>query len=104
MVGYFVRNGVMTQPFFGYDTRLPQELALYRLLSLKTLLEGEERGLLVHASAGVGPFKRLRGGVATIEYNAVYDRHLPAARRLPWTLLKVLADKVAVPLFRHYGF
>lgn len=104
VVGYFVRNGVMTQPFFGYDTRLPQELALYRLLSLKTLLEGEERGLLVHASAGVGPFKRLRGGVATIEYNAVYDRHLPAARRLPWTLLKVLADKIAVPLFRHYGF
>jgi hypothetical protein len=99
-----VRNGVMTQPFFGYDTRLPQELGLYRLLSLKTLLEGEERGLLVHASAGVGPFKRLRGGVATIEYNAVYDRHLQAARRLPWTLLKLLADGVAVPLFRRYGF
>jgi hypothetical protein len=104
VLGYFARNGVMTQPFFGYDTRLPQELALYRLLSLKTLLEGEERGLLVHASAGVGSFKRLRGGVATIEYNAVYDRHLPAARRLPWTLLKLLADRVAVPLFRRYEF
>lgn len=104
VLGYFVRNGVMTQPFFGYDTTLPQELALYRLLSLKTLLEGERRGLLVHASAGVGPFKRLRGAVATIEYNAIYDRHLPAARRLPWTLLKVLADGVAVPLFRRYGF
>jgi hypothetical protein len=104
VVGYFTRNGVMTQPFFGYDTRLPQELGLYRLLSLKTLLEGESRGLLVHASAGVGPFKRLRGGVPTIEYNAVYDRHLPAARRRPWTLLKLLADRVAAPLFHHYGF
>jgi len=104
VMGYFVRNGVMTQPFFGYDTTLPQKIGLYRLLTMVTLLEGMEHGLMVHASAGVGPFKKLRGGMPVIEYNAVYDRHLPLGRRLPWSVLKVLSDKIAIPVFQKYGF
>ncbi|HMQ53162.1 MAG TPA: GNAT family N-acetyltransferase [Anaerolineae bacterium] len=103
-LGYFVRNGVMTQPFFGYDTRLPAEAGLYRLLSMEVLLEGRRRGLRVNASAGVGHFKRLRGGRPVLEYHAVYDRHLPPAQRRPWTLLKLLLDKIAVPIINKYDF
>ena len=84
----------ITAPLFGYDTALPQRLGLYRLLSTLTSLEALAQGRVVHFSAGVGPFKRLRGGQAAIEYNAVYTRHLPAGWRRPWRFLQVLMDRL----------
>jgi hypothetical protein len=104
VMGYFVRNGAMTAPLFGYDTRLPKQAALYRLLSVQLIRDALERGLTVHASAGVGPFKKLRGGIPVIEYNAVFDRHLPASRQRPWSFLKAISDKIAIPVFQKYGF
>ncbi|RME98796.1 MAG: GNAT family N-acetyltransferase [Chloroflexi bacterium] len=103
VLGYYAFNGVMTQPVFGYDTGLPQKLGLYRLLSLRVLEEGRARGLRINASGGAGQFKRLRGGRPALEYNAVYMRHLPAGRRVPWLLLKRLLDGVAVPLIQKLG-
>ena len=102
VLGYVVRNGVMTQPIFGYDTALPQDLGLYRSLSLLTLRTGLERGLLVNASSGVGEFKRQRGGAAAAEYNLVYSDHLPLARRWPWRTLETVSA-AALPLFRRLG-
>ncbi len=103
IMGYFVRNGVMTPPVFGYDTHLPQKEGLYRWLSILTLQEGLKHKLTVHASAGVGAFKKLRGGRPVIEYNAVYDRHLNLGRRAPWALLKALSE-IAIPIFQKYEF
>ena len=103
IMGFFVRNGAMTQPLFGYDTSLPLEEGLYRLLTLVTLQEGVKRGLLVHASGGVGKFKKVRGGESVTEYNAVYTRHLPMKRRLPWKLTGKVSD-VAIPYFRKMDF
>lgn len=104
VMGYFSRNGIMTQPIFGYDTHLPQTLALYRLLSLQVMLEGRANGCLINSSAGVGAFKRLRGGVPALEYNAVYNRHLPPGKRYLWTWLKLMLDYVAVPVIQKFGF
>jgi hypothetical protein len=101
-MGFFVRNGVMTQPLFGYDTSLPEQ-GLYRLLTLITLQEGLQRGLLVHASGGVGKFKKVRGGVSTIEYNAVFMKHLPKARQRPWKLIQAIS-KYAIPYFQKNDF
>jgi hypothetical protein len=81
-MGFFVRNGAMTQPLFGYDTSLPLEEGLYRLLTLVTLQEGVKRGLLVHASGGVGKFKKVRGGESVTEYNAVFTKHLPRKKAI----------------------
>ena len=103
IMGFFIRNGLMTQPVFGYDTSLPQEAGLYRLLTLITLQEGIRRGLTVHASAGAGPFKKLRGGRSTFEYNAVFDRHLPGNRQIPWTIMKWITDQ-AEPFFKKNNF
>jgi hypothetical protein len=102
-MGFFVRNGVMTQPLFGYDTRLPQAEGLYRLLTLITLQEGLQRNLLVHASGGVGKFKKIRGGKSVIEYNAVFARHLPRKRQMPWKLLKKIGE-LAIPYFQKNDF
>lgn len=103
IMGYFIRNGAMTQPLFGYDTTLPQEDALYRHLTVITLQDGLERGLTVHASAGVGEFKKNRGARRTIEYNAVYTRHLPLYRQLPWNLIRKIG-KLAIPIFEKNDF
>lgn len=103
VMGFFVRNGLMTQPLFGYDTRLPMDEGLYRLLTLITLQEGLERNLLVHASGGVGKFKKMRGGKSVIEYNAVYDQHLPVHRRLPWRILQGISG-AAIPIFQKNDF
>ncbi len=103
VMGFFIRNGVMTQPLFGYDTSLPQEEGLYRLLTLITLQEGLQRNLLVHASGGVGKFKKVRGGKSVIEYNAVYYKHLPAWRQRPWKLIKAIS-KYAIPYFQKMDF
>src|SRR6202022_2402098 len=97
-LGYCGRRGYITAPLFGYDTQLPRELGLYRLLTSLTSLEALEHGWTVPFSAGVGRFKRLRGVFAVIEYNAVYDGHLPASRRRPWRLLQAVTDRVAIPI------
>ncbi|MBK8821650.1 MAG: GNAT family N-acetyltransferase [Anaerolineales bacterium] len=103
VMGFFIRNGAMTQPLFGYDTSLPQEEGLYRLLTLITLQEGLRRGLLVHASGGVGKFKKVRGGKSVTEYNAVFAKHLPAWRQRPWKLIKAIS-KYAIPYFKKMDF
>lgn len=103
VMGFFIRNGAMTQPLFGYDTTLPPEEGLYRLLTLITLQEGLQRNLLVHASGGVGKFKKVRGGQSTIEYNAVFSKHLPFTRQMPWKLIK-LVSKFAIPYFQKMDF
>lgn len=103
VMGFFVRNGLMTQPLFGYDTGLPMDEGLYRLLTLITLQEGQARNLLVHASGGVGKFKKIRGGKSVIEYNAVYDQHLPVQRRLPWRILQRISA-AAIPIFQKNDF
>jgi hypothetical protein len=103
VMGFFIREGVMTQPLFGYDTSLPQEKGLYRLLTLVTLQEGLQRNLLVHASGGVGKFKKIRGGKSTIEYNAVFSKHLPLKRQLPWKLIEKIGE-LAIPYFQKNDF
>lgn len=100
VLGYFWRNEVMTTPVFGYDTGLPQSLGLYRMISAVLAQEARRRGLLLHASSGAASFKRHRGAVPAIEYSAVYDRHLPYHRRLPWALLGRTLNAVAVPLIQ----
>ena len=103
IMGFFVRNGAMTQPLFGYDTSLPMEEGLYRLLTLITLQEGMKRGLLVHASGGVGKFKKVRGGESVTEYNAVYTKHLSKTRQMPWKLIGQVS-KAAIPYFKKNDF
>lgn len=104
VLAYYVRDGVMTQPIFGYDTTLPQETGLYRLLSTQVVLEAEATGNCIHNSAGVGQFKRLRGAIPVTEYNAVYTGHLPYKQRLFWQTMRRLMNGIALPVIDKYGF
>ncbi len=102
VLGYFCRNGIMTTPLFGYDTNLPLEVGLYRMLSALLFFIAQDNGHVLHESSGAAQFKRNRGAVADIEYSAVYDQHLPWHRRLCWTVLARILDSVGVPLMKKF--
>jgi len=86
-LGYYLRDGKLTPPLFGYDTDAPSSRGLYRLISLKMIEEARRHGVLCHSSGGCGEFKRLRGALSTVECNYVFVAHLPWWRRLPWYAL-----------------
>lgn len=104
VLGYYIQDGIMTTPVFGYDTAVPQEVGLYRMLSAVLLRQAAEEGCLLHESAGAAQFKRNRGATAEIEYSAVYDRHLPLYRRMGWAMLSPLLNRVGVPIMQKYKF
>ncbi|RED60692.1 GNAT family N-acetyltransferase [Cohnella phaseoli] len=102
VLGFYFRGDAMTTPLFGYDTSLPQQLGLYRMLSARLIEIACERRVLLHESSGAAQFKRNRGAEAEIEYTAVQVGHLPLRRRVPWTALADLLTKIGVPLLRKY--
>ena len=102
VAGFFVRNGALTTPLFGYDTALPQAVGLYRMLGAVTYLEAQGRELLLNQSSGAAGFKRSRGARPNVEATMVYHRHLPPHRQAAWGLLEGVINGVAVPLMRRY--
>jgi hypothetical protein len=90
--GCFVADGVATTPFFGHDTTQPPTLGLYRLLVARLLQETAAAGRVLNYSSGAGAFKRHRGAVPVIEFNALYTRHLPPVRRAAFAALRLLIN------------
>jgi len=88
--GWWARDGVMTQPLFGYDPTGPDKAAPYAALSLQVLERAWEQGFRVNASGGAAGFKQQRGGVPAVEYHIVFDQHLSPKARRPWALLEHL--------------
>ncbi|MBS4168433.1 hypothetical protein [Parachlamydia sp. AcF125] len=102
VVGYYMRNGLMTSPFFGYDAQLPTSTGLYRLLSTILTLEAKEKGLILHQSSGASFYKKVRRAESYLEYMAIYAQHLPYMRKLPWFLLKHTMNSIAIPFMEKY--
>lgn len=97
-VGLLEREGQITAPVLGYDTALPPSEGLYRLLFLQLFREATRRSNDVHCSSGSGEYKLKRGATPTIEYMAVYTRHLCRRQNTPWGVLGYLMNKVGMPL------
>lgn len=94
VAGFLEKNGYLLVSFFGYDTSIPQEEGLYRMLSSIILQEIEERKLVSHQGSGAGQFKKWRGFFEQVEYVGIYDRHLPMSRRLFWMLSQKFSPRV----------
>ncbi len=103
VVGFYVRDGQMTTPLFGYDTGRPQRLGLYRMASAVLVQEATARGVLLHQSAGAASFKRNRHAEGALEVMRVWDRHLGPRRRAGWAALEAAMRRVAVPLVGRMG-
>jgi hypothetical protein len=87
-IAFFELGGLLTASLIGYDVRLPEDLGLYRRAVALLMQESRRRGLRMNFSAGAGAFKHHRGARPCVEYDAVFDRHLPLHRRAGWRLLK----------------
>ena len=95
--GCFRQGSTTSTPFIGYDTRLPAELGLYRMLVALLLKDVADERLLLNYSSGAGDFKRRRGGEPVLEWNAIYTRHLHPSRRAGFLGLRELANRVGKP-------
>ncbi|MGK5593844.1 MAG: hypothetical protein ACSNEK_00605 [Parachlamydiaceae bacterium] len=99
--GYFIRDGVMTAPLFGYTESEDSQKNLYRLLSTILTLEAKEKECLLHQSAGASFYKKVRKAEPHMEFMAVYSRHLSFLRRVPWKCLKFVMNR-ASSFFKRY--
>jgi hypothetical protein len=102
VVGLFRIGNTITAPIVGYATERPSEEGLYRLLMATVYEQAAARSFRINLSAGAAQFKRLRGGVGTVEYSAVYVHHLPANRRRAISLLGTLARRIGEPCMRRF--
>lgn len=102
IAGQFRQCHALTTPIVGYDTALPQRMGLYRLLTACTFEHAIASGFDINFSAGAAGFKRLRGGVPSIEYSAVYMRHLPRPTRRVLAIISALTRRIGVPIMRRF--
>lgn len=102
IAGMFGSAEAVTTPIVGYDTGAPPALALYRTLTATSFRQARCSGRSLNLSAGAARFKRLRGGVAAIEYSAVWAP--PQARRTRALLaaLGLLTGHLGEPIMRRY--
>jgi len=96
VVGFYIRNGIMTCPFFGYDTTKPLGDKLYRIMCTVLMIEARDRGILFHQSSGAGFYKTIRRAKNCIDYTAVYTKHLPLYRQLPWLCIRGIMNGIGV--------
>jgi hypothetical protein len=102
VIAFFDCGRTMTAPIVGYDATVPQDKGLYRMLMALALKRARERMMLFNMSAGAASFKRNRGGVAALEYSAVYNAHLaPTARMAAW-LVRTILERVGIPVLRSF--
>jgi hypothetical protein len=77
----------------GYDTALDQRrYPLYRMAVASAFEHAWTRRRRLFLSTGAAAFKTYRGSFEWLEYEAIYDRHLPVPRRLPWALFGRVLD------------
>lgn len=101
-IGFFTAQGIISTPMLGYDTALPQEMGLYRLLMALLLKTAKERSLMLNLSSGAGSFKRSRGGKAMLEYTAIYSEHLPISKQMFVKNLSKLLNRYLPEAFEKY--
>ncbi len=101
-IGLLANGETVTAPLVGYDTDLQPEAGLYRRLMVIALTQAREKRLLYNMSAGAAAFKRHRGATAALEYMMIYDRHLPALRKMATAVVRAIVNRIGVPLLQRF--
>jgi hypothetical protein len=102
VIAFFDSGRTMTAPIVGYDATQPPETGLYRMLMALALKRARERKMLFNMSAGAASFKRNRGGVAALEYSAIYNAHLAPTARLAASLVRTILQRIGIPVLRSF--
>jgi len=101
VVGYWQCDGVMMAPLLGYEANKSED-KLYRLSCTVLTQEARDKKWLFHLSSGASFYKKIRKAKGSMEYFAVYHRHLPFYRRLPWWVLQATMNSIGVPIMKRY--
>lgn len=101
LVGYFCRNKQMISPLFGYDPN-DEKKGVYRYLSTILILEAQKHQAIFNQSAGGSFYKKIRRATGEMEYTAVYTKHLPVYRKLPWMILKMAINTLGKRYMKKY--
>lgn len=102
IAGLFGTEQAVTTPIVGYDTQAAQRMALYRTLTATSYRHARASGRHLNLSAGAAQFKRLRGGIAAIEYSAVWAPPQARRTRTLLGLLGLLTRHLGEPVMRRY--
>ena len=102
IAGMFGSERQVSTPLVGYNTEAPPAMALYRTLTATSYRHARESGRQLNLSAGAARFKRLRGGIAAIEYSAVWAPAQARRTRALLAALGLLTRRIGEPLMRHY--
>ncbi|MDQ0229981.1 GNAT family N-acetyltransferase [Metabacillus malikii] len=96
--GSKIYQNKMANPVLGYNTDLPKEKGLYRMLRYLAVNESIKHDRKYHQSAGVGRFKYDRGARGYPEYTAIYIHHLSKSKILFWKSLSFLLNHFAIKI------
>jgi hypothetical protein len=102
VIAFFDCGHTMTAPIVGYDSSLPQDTGLYRMLMALGTRRARERRMLYNMSAGAASFKRNRGGVRALEYSAIYNVGASPQQRLAAFVVRKILEWVGVPTLRSF--
>ncbi len=94
-----IQGGVNHWSICGYDMSAPKRKGLFRLIAAEDLL-GPGDFNVINWGGGNSSFKKFRGARPALEYDLVFDDHLPLRRRIPWRVvreLRGLRNKPASP-------
>lgn len=72
----------MSVPLIGYRTDVDKKAGLYRQIFALALEIGRQRRVAVNFGAGAAQYKKLRGGVAAVEYMVIVPRATRLGRAL----------------------
>jgi hypothetical protein len=89
-------------PVFGYDKNTSESNEIYRLLNTALILESKKRGCLFNQSAGAAFFKSTRRAQGSLEYLAVYTKHLPKKQKAFWKTLMFIMNKLGPKFMKNY--
>ncbi len=90
----------LTTPLIGYDTSLPQDKGVYRALMALLLQQARARKTHLHYSSGAGQFKRARAGSPSLEYTAIFSKHLSRVQRQANQLFAHAMQNIAPGILR----
>lgn len=102
VIAFFDCGRTMTAPIVGYDSSLPQDAGLYRMLMALGIARARQRRMLYNMSAGAASFKRNRGGVRALEYSAIYNVGSSPQQRLAALVVRKILEWVGVPTLRSF--
>ena len=93
-ISWFDKENVMTCGPLGYDSGVDRKMGLYRKLVAICLQRADQNEIIFNMGGGSDEFKSNRGSTQTLEYTAVYCKHLPFYRQISWKIVNYALNKL----------